>query len=173
MHLSFSWLGFLRNRLCNKELNANCVKRRCGVRHVREKSKVYSITQITMWATDTRSQRETVWNPHWTAVIPPRVHRLWLFIHQPIDWRSRWGSPGRMLSFSTCCCHTTMRVGCGAQRKPSWKEMKVLAVRMLWKDQCPGNTARLPQWQHLPQYIQIHGQLTFQTSEKCHNDISS
>lgn len=140
MHLSFSWLGFLRNRLCNKELNANCFKRRCGARHVREKSEVYSITQITIWATDTRSQRETVWNPHWATVIPPKVHRVWLFIQQPTDW----GSPGRMLSFSTFCCHTTMRVGSGAQRKPSWKEMKELAVRMLWEDQCPGNAGSSP-----------------------------
>ena len=110
------------------------------------KRKKQSIQRHTNYhvGNDTRSQRETVWNPHWTAVIPPKVHRLWLFIHQPIEWRTHWGSPGRMLSFSTFCCHTTMRVGCGAQRKPSWKEMKVLAVRMLWKDQCAGNTGLSP-----------------------------
>ena len=163
MHLSFSWLGFLRNRLCNKELNANCFKRRCGARHVREKSEVYSITQRTIWATDTRSQRETVWNPHWATVTPPKVHRVWLFIQQPTDW----GSPGRMLSFSTFCCHTPV-----PKESPPEKRWKNWQLGCSEKISAQGMRAHLLQWQHLLQYILIHGQLTFQTSEKCHSDIS-
>lgn len=52
---------------CDKELSANCFIRKCcklgewGVRYIREGSDtVCSIIQITMWATDTWSQRETV-----------------------------------------------------------------------------------------------------------------
>ena len=144
MHLSFSWSGFLRNTLCNKELNANCVKRRCGVRHVREKSKVYSVTQITMWAMTLGPKGRQCGTHTELQLSHPRCTDFGYLSTNPLS-----GEPIEVLqegcwASALSAATQQMRVGCGAQRKPSWKEMKVLAVRMLWKDQCPGNTGSCP-----------------------------
>ena len=173
MHLSFSWSGFLRNTLCNKELNASCVKRRCGVRHVREKSKVYSVTQITMWAMTLGPKGRQCGTHTELQLSHPRCTDFGYLSTNPLSgepievlqegcWASALSAATRQWEWAVV-----------PKESPLEKKCKSWQLGCTEKISAQGIRACLPQWQHLLRYMLIHGQLTFQTSERCHDDISS